>query len=557
MSVSRMFSVSRRVASLGGGAKRFFAGAVDLKRHGLKISPNASVYHNLDYDSIFAHEVAAGEVVTKNGTVTVDTGKFTGRSPKDKYIVKQSPSDKNVGWGSVNAPMSLELFNKLHNKVLDHYSSAEKVYVFDGYCGASPGSRIKVRFVTEIAWQHHFVTNMFIRPTSAEEIENFVPDFTIINACKVTNPDWKADGLNSEVFVGFNLEEKTAIIGGTWYGGEMKKGIFSVMNYLLPLNDIMSMHCSANIGMEDNNTALFFGLSGTGKTTLSADPHRFLIGDDEHGWDDKGIFNLEGGCYAKTIDLAEETEPDIYRAIRRDALLENVAVDPVSKEVDFFDVSKTQNARVSYPIYHIPNFKDDSMGGHPNNIIFLTADAFGVLPPVSRLSTGQAMYHFLSGYTAKVAGTELGVTEPKATFSACFGEAFMMLHPTKYADLLARKLEKHNTKVFLVNTGWSGGSYGVGKRMKLSITRQCIDAIHSGDINKSNFRLDDNFGFEVPTSLTGVDATILNPRETWQDKEQYDATALKLSGMFKKNYSRYKGANVTDYSPFGPKIGSA
>ncbi|CAM9299840.1 unnamed protein product, partial [Ectocarpus fasciculatus] len=520
----------------------------------ISLRADAQVFHNLNYGEIFNHEMAEGNIVVENGAVAIETGKYTGRSPKDKYIVQQEPTANEIWWGKINQPMKPAIFTKLHSKVVMHYNNAKKVYVFDGYAGSNPASRIKVRFITEIAWQHHFVTNMFIRPQSREEIENFVPDFTIINACKVTNPDYKEDGLNSEVFVAFNLEEKTAIIGGTWYGGEMKKGIFSLMNFLLPRQGIMSMHCSANAG-PDGDTALFFGLSGTGKTTLSADPNRFLIGDDEHGWDEHGIFNLEGGCYAKTINLAEETEPDIFRAIKRDALLENVAVDPVSKSVDYFDTSKTENARVSYPIYHIPNFKEGSMGGHPKNIIFLAADAFGVLPPVSRLSTGQAMYHFLSGYTAKVAGTERGVTEPQATFSACFGEAFMTLHPTKYADLLAYKLKKHDTTVFLVNTGWSGGSYGVGSRMKLSATRHCVDSILSGSINDMEFREDKTFGFQVPVTLPGVDSSLLNPRDTWADKESYDATALKLSKMFHNNYERYKGADVTDYSSFGPKIG--
>lgn len=523
-----------------------------LREHKISLRADALVFHNLNYDEIFAHELSEGNIVTAAGAVAVDTGKYTGRSPKDKYIVQQEPSASEVSWGKVNQPMKPSVFSKLHSRVIIHYNNAKKVYVFDGYAGSNPASRIKVRFITEIAWQHHFVTNMFIRPQTREEIDNFVPDFTIINACRVTNPDWKEDGLNSEVFVAFNLEEKTAIIGGTWYGGEMKKGIFSLMNYLLPRKGVMSMHCSANVG-DNGDTALFFGLSGTGKTTLSADPHRHLIGDDEHGWDDHGTFNFEGGCYAKTINLSEETEPDIFRAIKRDALLENVAVDPVTKEVDFFDVRKTENARVSYPIYHISNFKKDSMGGHPKNIIFLAADAFGILPPVSRLSIGQAMYHFLSGYTAKVAGTERGVTEPQATFSACFGDPFLPLHPTKYADLLQKKLEQHGTNVFLVNTGWTGGSYGVGKRMSIKDTRACIDAILDGAINRAEFRVDERFGFEVPVELNGVDTKVLNPRDTWEDKEKYDEMADKLAGMFRNNFAQYVTEGNTDYSIFGPK----
>lgn len=409
-----------------------------------------------------------------------------------------------------------------------------------------------MRFISEIPWQHHFVTNMFIRPTSPEELEDFEPDFTIINAAAVSNPDWQADGLNSEVFVGFDIENKLAIIGGTYYGGEMKKGIFSMMNYWLPLQGTMSMHCSANVG-KAGDTALYFGLSGTGKTTLSTDPDRQLIGDDEHGWDDHGVFNFEGGCYAKTVDLSEATEPEIFRAIRRDALLENVVIDPETKVVDFHDISKTENGRVSYPIYHIPNFKPDTMGGHPKVVFFLTCDAFGVLPPISKLSPEQAMYHFLSGYTAKVAGTELGVTEPTATFSACFGAAFMVLHPTKYADLLKKKLEEHGTQVYLVNTGWSGGAYGVGKRMSIKATRACINSVLDGSIAQAQLRTDARFGFEVPLALPGVPSAALNPEELWADKKEFQATADKLSEMFKSNYKKFVQPGMTDYTAYGPK----
>lgn len=354
-------------------------------------------------------------------------GVFTGRSPRDKWIVKQAPSDKEVGWGSVNQPISPEVFDKLYDRVLKHYEGVSEAFVFDGYCGTNKKSRRNVRIITELAWQHHFVKNMFIRPETAEEVRNFAPDFTIINACKVTNPDWKAQGLNSEVFVAFNIERKLAVIGGTYYGGEMKKGIFSMMNYWLPLNGMMPMHCSANNGAE--GTALFFGLSGTGKTTLSADPERLLIGDDEHGWDDEGIFNFEGGCYAKTVDLSREKEPQVWDAIKPNALLENVTVDPKTGVPDYTDRSKTENTRVSYPLEHVKERDPKGLGGHPKNIIFLTADAYGVLPPVSVLSHEQAMYHFLSGYTAKVAGTERGVKEPQATFSSAFGAAFMCVPP--------------------------------------------------------------------------------------------------------------------------------
>lgn len=523
-----------------------------LNKYGIVPTATTKVFRNLSYDDIFDREVAEGHTVASSGTVTVDTGKFTGRSPKDKYIVDSKPSSDEIWWGPVNRPMKVDTFNKLNTKVVSHYNQAEKIYVFDGYSGANPASRKNVRFITEYAWQHHFVTNMFLRPKSKEEIENFEPDFTIINGCNVTNDDWKEDELNSEVFVTFNVEESKALIGGTFYGGEMKKGIFSMMHYWLPLQNIMSMHCSANVG-KDGDTALYFGLSGTGKTTLSADPNRQLIGDDEHGWDDHGIFNFEGGCYAKTINLAEETEPDIYRAIKKDALLENIHVDEATKEVDFFNVEKTQNGRVSYPIHHIDNFKKDSMGGHPNAIFFLACDAYGVLPPVSKLSPGQAMYHFLSGYTAKVAGTERGVTEPEATFSACFGAAFLTLHPTRYADLLQKKLNTHNTSVFLINTGWAGGGVGEGKRMSIKATRGAIDSVLNGSIHNAPTRTDERFGFEVPTDLQGVPTELLNPRENWADKAKYDAAASKLVNMFQENFKKFVQPGMTDYTQFGPK----
>lgn len=392
---------------------------------------------------------------------------------------------------------------------------------------------------------------MFIRPKTKKEIESFAPDFTVINAAAVSNPKWKEDGLNSEVFVVFNIEEKTAIIGGTYYGGEMKKGIFSMMNYWLPLTGVMTMHCSANIGKR-GDTALFFGLSGTGKTTLSTDPDRRLIGDDEHGWDENGVFNFEGGCYAKTDNLSKEKEPEIFQAIRRNALLENVHVDPDTKVVNYKNITKTENGRVAYPIEHIANYEPSLMGSHPDSIFFLTCDAFGVLPPVARLTADQAMYHFLSGYTAKVAGTERGVEEPEATFSACFGAAFLTLHPTQYADLLKEKLMKHNTKVYLVNTGWSGGSYGVGSRMSIKATRSCINSVLDGSIDKVPMRVDPVFGFEVPIELEGVPTEALNPIDSWEDKEKFVATASKLAEMFKANYEQFKKTGMTDYSTFGP-----
>jgi ATP-dependent phosphoenolpyruvate carboxykinase len=524
-------------------------GELGLTSLGLK---DIKANYNLTYDEVAEHEKANGEVQwTNSGTAAVDTGIFTGRSPKDKWIVKQAPSESEFWWGSVNQPTTPEVFDELYDKVLKHYESVPEAYVFDGYCGANPTSRRNVRIVTELAWQHHFCKNMFIRPKSLEEVKGFKPDYTIINACKVTNDDYERHGLNSPVFVAFNVEKRVAVLGGTWYGGEMKKGIFSMMNFWLPLADIMPMHCSANQG-KDGDTALFFGLSGTGKTTLSADPKRFLIGDDEHGWDDDGIFNFEGGCYAKTIDLSREKEPEVWDAIKRNALLENVKLDAEGVP-DYTNREKTENSRVSYPLEHIPNHLPSGMGGHPDNIIFLTADAYGVLPPVSVLTPDQAMFHFLSGYTAKVAGTERGVTEPQATFSACFGAAFMTLHPSRYADLLKRKIETHGSKVYLVNTGWTGGPYGTGERISIPNTRACIDAILDGSIRSAPTVKHPVFNVEVPTELPGVETALLDPRGTWANAADYDATANKLAQMFQDNFEQYKEGAAVDYSQFGPK----
>lgn len=423
--------------------------------------------------------------------------------------------------------------------------------MYDAFVGTSKSQRRKVRFITEFAWQHHFVQNMFVRATP-EELETFgEPDFTIINACKITNPDSKRHGLNSEVFVGFNIEKKCGIIGGTHYGGEMKKGIFAMMNYWLPMDGHLPMHCSANKG-DDGSTALFFGLSGTGKTTLSADSARKLIGDDEHGWDDEGIFNFEGGCYAKTINLSEENEPDIYRAIRRNALLENVLIkDDGTPDFDY--IGNTENGRVSYPINHIQNFDPESRGGHPKAIVFLTCDAAGVLPPVSRLTPEQAMYHFLSGYTAKIPGTERGVKEPEPTFSACFGAVFMPLHPFKYAEILKEKMNTHGSQAFLVNTGWSGGPYRVGKRIDIPVTRACINGILDGSINDAEFEKDDVMNLEFPTTLGSVDPSILNPRSTWEDKEAYDAQRLALAKLFQDNFGKFSG-DAGKFAAHGPKV---
>ena len=431
--------------------------------------------------------------------------------------------------------------------------SNKELFVTDVYCGASKDSKKSVRFITEIAWQANFIQNMFIMPKTQKELDDFKPDFTIYNACKTVDMAYASHGIHSEVYVVFNVEDNVAIIGGTWYAGEMKKGVFSMMNYWLPLQGKLAMHCSANIG-EDGDTALFFGLSGTGKTTLSTDPKRQLIGDDEHGWDDKGVFNFEGGCYAKVINLDESSEPEIFAAIKKGAILENVVYDE-NGLVDYTDGSKTENTRVSYPINHIENHAPDLMGGHPTNIIFLCADAFGVLPPVAKLSKKQAMYYFLSGYTAKVAGTERGITEPVATFSSCFGEAFLPLNPTVYAELLGNKIDKHKVNVYLVNTGWTGGPYGVGSRMTIKNTRACINGILDGSINDSDFETLPIFNLEIPKTLDGVETIVLNPRNTWNDKEAYDEMRKKLAGMYMENFKKYLTLESEyDFTSAGPQL---
>ena len=520
---------------------------IDLSAYGIK--EVEKIFYNTSYEKLFEHETAPElegyerGFVTNTGCVSVDTGIYTGRSPKDKYIVKEPSSEKNVWWASPerkksdNKPISEETWTSL-KQVSQKQLSGKKLYVVDAFCGANENTRLKLRLVTEIAWAAHFVKNMFIRPTDAE-LENFVPDFTILHACKATNPKWKEQGLNSEVFIAFHLKERMAVIGGSWYGGEMKKGMFSVMNYFLPLKGIASMHCSANMG-KAGDSAIFFGLSGTGKTTLSADPKRLLIGDDEHGWDNDGIFNFEGGCYAKCINLSKEHEPDIYNAIRKDALLENVVYDKTTGEIDFKDGSKTENTRVSYPIYHIDNIvKPVSKGSHPKSIIFLTADAFGVLPPVAKLTYDQTMYHFLSGYTAKVAGTERGIKEPTPTFSSCFGAAFLLLHPIAYAQELAKKMKEHNSSAYLVNTGWIGGPCGVGHRIDIPSTRAIIDAILDGTILNSEFEELPVFGLMIPKTVNCVDSKVLNPRNLWQDPTAWDAAAFDLGKKFVENFTNF------------------
>lgn len=513
---------------------------IDLAQYGL--TNVEEIYYNSSFEELFKHEMDPSlegferGVLTDTGAVSVDTGIFTGRSPKDKYIVRDAISEDTVWWSTIgkndNQPLSQSAWDHLKHIVVDQLSN-KKIYVVDAFAGANKDSRLSVRFIMEVAWQAHFVKNMFVRPTD-EELKTFKPDFVLINGSKAVNANWKEMGLHSENFVAFNLTERMQVIGGSWYGGEMKKGIFSMMNYYLPLHNIAAMHCSANMGKE-GDVAIFFGLSGTGKTTLSADPKRALIGDDEHGWDDDGVFNFEGGCYAKCINLSEENEPDIFHAIRRDALLENLVVRP-DGSIDFSDASKTENTRVSYPIYHIDNIvKPISKGGHAQKVIFLTADAFGVLPPVSILSADQTKYHFLSGFTAKLAGTEMGVTTPQPTFSACFGNAFLTLHPTKYAVELLRRMKKVNAKAYLVNTGWNGS----GKRISIKDTRAIIDAILDGSIDEAPTKVIPYFNLEVPTKLHDVNPDILDPRDTYSSPEKWDEKAKDLANRFINNFEKY------------------
>ena len=512
----------------------------DIASYG--ISNVQEIYYNPSFEKLFEFELDETlegyekGILTDCGAVAVDTGKFTGRSPKDKYIVEDEISRDTVWWSTQgkndNRPLDPKKWDVLLKIATDELSS-KRLFVVDAYAGANPNTRLKVRFVVEVAWQAHFVKNMFIRPT-AEELENFEPDFVVLNASKATNPNWKEMGMNSENFVVFNLSKRMAVIAGTWYGGEMKKGIFTMMNYYLPLRGIASMHCSANVGKE-GDVAIFFGLSGTGKTTLSADPKRDLIGDDEHGWDDDGIFNFEGGCYAKTINLSKENEPDIYNAIRRNALLENVVVHK-NGAIDYTDGSKTENTRVSYPIDHIRNIvKPVSKAGHAKKVIFLTADAFGVLPPVSILNSEQAKYHFLSGFTAKLAGTELGVTTPQPTFSACFGAAFLALHPTKYAIELVKRMEASGATAYLVNTGWNG----TGKRISIKDTRAIIDAILDGSIDKVETKKVPYFNLHVPTKIDNVTSEILDPRNTYENVSEWVEKAQDLAKRFIDNFEKY------------------
>ena len=510
------------------------------------INPS-SVKSNLSQDEWKNEELNRKEGrLSSNGTVIVNTGIYTGRSPNDRFIVKNKETERLIDWGDINLPLSEESFEILEDAVKKEMKQKD-LFVFDGYAGADKRYRLPLRVVTMMAWQGHISHNMFIRPTE-KELEGFEPEFTILSASSTNIENWEELGLNSKVFIVLNLKKKMAIIGGTEYGGEIKKSIFSALNFYLPLEGVMPMHCSANIG-KNEDSALFFGLSGTGKTTLSTDPNRRLIGDDEHGWSDNGIFNFEGGCYAKTIKLDPSKEPDIFNAIKPGALLENVITDD-NGVVDYDDGSITENTRVSYPINHIENIEPTEQGGHPRNVIFLTCDAFGVLPPISKLTPKMAMYHFLSGYTAKVAGTERGITEPVATFSTCFGAPFMPQYPTAYAELLGKKLKTHDAQAWLVNTGWSGGAYGTGERIDLPVTRRMLTAILDGELENSKFVPDSNFKILVPDNVPGIDTNILNPRNTWADKKAYDLKAKELINLFKNNFVKYE--SFGNYAKAGP-----
>ena len=531
----------------------------ELQLDNLGLNQIDKVHRNLSVESLIEETVKNGEgIIGPRGATIVDTGKFTGRSPKDKYIVDEVSSSDKIWWGSVNKKIDESIFDELYTSVIDYYNSDDsKTYLFDGFAGFDPAYSINVRIIAKRAWQAHFVNNMFIRP-EMDQLKDFAPDFTIINASSVQNKAFKKHGMNSETFILFHLGKKIAIIGGTEYGGEMKKGIFSVLHYVLPQKGVLSMHCSANVDEDGENPAIFFGLSGTGKTTLSTDPKRPLIGDDEHGWSDDGVFNFEGGCYAKTINLNPEDEPDIYNAIRHGALLENVVYDPHTRIVDYDDNSKTENTRVSYPLNFIENSVfakgRPALSAHPKTIIFLTCDAYGVIPPVSKLSPEQAMYHFISGYTAKVAGTERGVTEPTATFSPCFGGPFLTLHPLRYAELLREKMNQHNVPAYLVNTGWVGASAQSGaKRISLPITRKIIYAILDGTINGANCETDPYFGVQVPTSLEDIDSEILIPSNAWSNEDEYREIAENLVGKFQANFEGYSISDEEIINA-GPKI---
>lgn len=525
------------------------ASSIGLSRQGL--NPRGEVHWNLIAPELFEAAARRGEgEFADMGPFVAVTTPHTGRSPNDKFVVKEPGSEKDVDWGKVNQPLTIEKYGLLLDDVRKYLNESTELFVEDLYCGADPSYRLSVRYLSPNAWHMAFVRNMFIRP-ELSDLPTFDPNFTVLHA-----PEFQADparhGTRSSTFVALNLAERTIIIGGTRYAGELKKAMFTVMNYLLPSQGVLSMHCSANVG-KAGDTALFFGLSGTGKTTLSTAPNRGLIGDDEHGWSESGIFNFEGGCYAKVINLSPESEPDIYRTTQMfGTVLENVVLDPATKKVRFADQSITENTRASYPLHYIRHHVEGGRGGHPKNVVFLTADAFGVLPPIARLTPQQAMYYFLSGYTAKVAGTERGVKEPQPTFSACFGAAFLVWHPSKYAWMLGELLRKHESKVWLINTGWSGGPYGTGKRIELGYTRAIVDAALAGELDNVKTQTDPIFGLAIPTEIKGVPAEVLNPRETWPDPAAYDAQAKKLAGMFRENFDKFGNVDAATKAA-GPK----
>ena len=508
-----------------------------LDAEGIKNVNN--VFYNLTTAALYEQSVRRREATVAHlGPLVVRTGQHTGRSPNDKFIVREESSQDKVWWGKVNRPIDEQHFNQIYHKMLSYIENKD-LYIQDCYAGADKNYRLPLRIITETAWHNLFARNMFVRINDPEELKNHKPEFTVIDL-PYFQADVEQDGTNSPVFVIVNFGKKLVLIGGTSYAGEIKKSVFTILNYLLPMKNVMSMHCSANVG-EGGDVAILFGLSGTGKTTLSADPSRKLIGDDEHGWSDKGIFNYEGGCYAKVIRLSKEAEPDIFECTRKfGTILENVAMDVNARRVNLDDDALTENTRAAYPISHIKNIQPGGMAGHPKNIIMLTADAFGVLPPISKLTPEQAMYHFLSGYTAKVAGTEKGVTEPKATFSTCFGAPFMALKPSVYAELLGEKINKHKSKCWLINTGWSGGSYGTGNRIKIAYTRAMLKAALEGNLDNIETFKDPFFGLQVPKSIPGVPEEILNPKDTWSDKAKYDETAKKLVKMFHENFKEFE-----------------
>ncbi len=513
----------------------------------------ANVYYNLTTPELYEEAIRRREgILSHLGPLVCRTGQHTGRSPNDKFIVEEPTSQDDIWWGKVNQGISDKNFKNIYAKMLAYIQNKD-LYIQDCFAGTDPEHRLPIRVITEYAWHNLFARNAFVQAKTKEELENLNPGFTIIQMPSL-HADPETDGTNSPVFVVVNYGRKLVIIGGTSYAGEIKKSVFSVMNYLMPQKGIMSMHCSANVGEEDD-VAILFGLSGTGKTTLSADPKRKLIGDDEHGWTDKGVFNYEGGCYAKVINLSKEAEPDIFACTKKfGTILENVAIDNETRRLDLNDASLTENTRASYPLTHIDNIEPTGKTGHPKNVIMLTADAFGVLPPISKLTPEQAMYHFISGYTAKVAGTEKGITEPVATFSTCFGAPFMALHPSVYAELLGEKMAKHNSTCWLLNTGWTGGPYGVGSRMKIKYTRAMLNAALHGELDKVEFVEDPIFGLQIPTTCPDVPSEVLNPKNTWDDKEKYDETAKKLAGMFVKNFKEFEEGTSEGIKNAGPKV---